>query len=74
MRTWSIGFIWMAAGVAWTTAIIVLVSSCGPSRLAGYQTALDACREKGKDAGSFNVYETCAREADTKFGLKDGGP
>lgn len=35
-----------------------------------YGRALAACRAKGKDAGSYDVYEACAREADAKAGVK----
>jgi hypothetical protein len=38
--------------------------------LAGYQLALDQCREQGKDAGSYSTYEKCAASADQKFGKK----
>lgn len=40
--------------------------------LAAYQSALDDCRERGKAAKSYDVYEACAVKADAKFG-KDGG-
>lgn len=45
----------------------------GAIEVADYKFALDACREDGKRAGSYAVYEQCAREADVRFGLKDGG-
>jgi hypothetical protein len=38
----------------------------------GYQLALDVCREKGKDAGAYAVYEQCAHDADIKYG-RDAG-
>jgi hypothetical protein len=40
--------------------------------LFGYAASLDACREQGKDAGSYAAYETCAQAADRKYG-RDGG-
>lgn len=41
--------------------------------LAGYQHALDACREKGKRAKDLDVYEACAKEADRAYGYDAGG-
>jgi len=41
--------------------------------LAGYSLALDECRAEGKDAGKYEVYESCAQKADLKYGHKDGG-
>jgi len=38
--------------------------------VAEYTHALGECRDEGKDAGSYAVYEACAREADLRFGLK----
>lgn len=35
-----------------------------------YGRALAACRADGKDAGSFDVYEACARKADAKAGVQ----
>ena len=58
---------------------------CGPSQVeptvveTRAKNALDAdlyrreladCRALGKDAGSLAVYETCAKAADTKHGVK----
>lgn len=40
--------------------------------LAAYSAALDECRAIGKDAGSYSVYEKCAKNADDKFG-RDAG-
>ena len=37
-----------------------------------YSRELDLCIARGKEAGSLEVYETCARAADTKYGY-DGG-
>lgn len=33
-----------------------------------YRRALDDCILEGKDAGSFAVYEACAKEADKHYG------
>ncbi len=41
--------------------------------VAGYTVALAQCRGEGKEAGSYAVYETCAHEADVKYGVPDGG-
>lgn len=38
--------------------------------LGAYEVALERCRAEGKDAGSFDVYEACAKKADSKFGRK----
>lgn len=38
-----------------------------------YKNDLHQCRESGKDAGSYEVYEVCARKADAKYYGKDGG-
>lgn len=40
--------------------------------VATYKTALDDCLARGRAAKSFDVYESCAKEADAKYGL-DGG-
>jgi len=61
--------------------LISIEQGCGPSTptvttavdLAGYSLALDECRLIGKDAGSYSVYEDCAKRMDIKFGRKDGG-
>ncbi len=42
-----------------------------------YRQRLLECKSQGKDAGSFSVFERCAREADIKYGFDqhvDGGP
>lgn len=39
--------------------------------LKGYQEALDKCREQGKMSKSYEVYESCAKAADRKFGKKE---
>lgn len=64
---------------------IILISSlsilsCSPKspaerakvvvNLADYQDALDQCRKLGAEKNSFEAYETCAREADKKYGKK----
>lgn len=36
--------------------------------LSEYTAALDACRAKGKDAGAYTVYESCAHDADIRYG------
>jgi len=36
----------------------------------GYLAALDNCIIQGKDAGSLEVYEQCAKRADEKYGRK----
>ena len=39
-----------------------------------YYEDLSKCREKGRDAGSYDTYELCARDADARYyGKKDGG-
>lgn len=38
--------------------------------LEEYGRALAACRALGKDAGSLDVYESCAKAADEKYGVK----
>lgn len=38
-----------------------------------YRDDLRKCRESGKDAGSYEVYEVCARKADDTYYGKDGG-
>lgn len=48
--------------------------ACASSRVPAYERALTSCRERGKDAGTYAVYEACAEEADAKYGKKDGGP
>lgn len=35
---------------------------------AAYTKALDDCIALGKDAGSFDVYDRCAQQADKDFG------
>jgi hypothetical protein len=40
------------------------------SDLVNYTSDLDSCREVGKDAGSYKVYEDCAKAADVKYGRK----
>jgi len=40
---------------------------------ATYKNDLRDCREKGKDAGSYDVYEACAKQADERYYGKDGG-
>jgi len=44
------------------------------AEVAGYERALDDCKEQGKDAGSYAVYETCAKDADRRFGREAGAP
>lgn len=38
-----------------------------------YKDDLRKCRESGNDAGSYEVYEVCARKADDRYYGKDGG-
>ncbi len=40
---------------------------------ASYERDLDECLKEGRAARSLAVYETCAKEADRKHGVKDGG-
>ena len=55
-------------------AALLLVGCSGKQTInnaldnANYAGELDLCKEKGKDAGSYNVYEKCAKDVDTKFG------
>ncbi len=35
-----------------------------------YKLELNKCKESGKDAGSYEVYEQCAKKVDEKFGVK----
>ena len=42
------------------------------TEVVDYKEALRRCKEEGKDAGDYTVYENCARKADVKYGL-DGG-
>lgn len=64
-----------------TLILLCAVVSCSPTEsaraknavdLAGYTKALDDCRGEGKAAGSYAVYEACAKAADRRFG-RDGG-
>lgn len=61
---------------------VVLGLWCGcdrPERIrtavtvSAYAQALDDCRALGKDAGSYDVYEACAKQADAKYGRKEPG-
>jgi hypothetical protein len=40
--------------------------------LAQYEQLLDQCRAKGKDAGSYAVYSTCADEVDAHLCKEQG--
>lgn len=68
--------------------MLVVLLGCGQSAtqraesaltVAAYERELDACKEKGKAAKSYAVYETCAAEVDARLcrerGLRcpDGG-
>lgn len=56
--------------------VLEILSGCktsgtnGSSSLSDYSKALDICKAQGKDAGAYSVYESCAKDADTKFGRK----
>jgi hypothetical protein len=41
--------------------------------VVSYKAELDACREEGKRAKSYEVYVVCADATDARYGLKDGG-
>ncbi len=71
------------AAVGFLFAVLALVAHCaGCSLLASrvapavdvaqYKASLDECREEGKRRKSYAVYEQCAVEVDTRYGL-DGG-
>jgi len=57
--------------------MVLLLAGCAgavtAANVAGYTAALTVCRAEGKDAGSFAVYERCAREADIRYGAPEGG-
>lgn len=38
--------------------------------VAAYTAALAVCRAEGREAKSYSVYETCAVEADKKYGVQ----
>lgn len=54
-----------------------ILAGCSASQVgagldvAGHSAALARCRARGKDAGSFEVYENCADGVDQHF--MDGG-
>ena len=59
--------------------VFAMLHGCSPSPpvaaaydVAGHSAALMACRERGKDAGSYAIYHACADAVDDRF-WKDGG-
>lgn len=64
-------------------ALAFLVQLCGCFLLphaapavdtAAYADALSKCRETGRIAKSYEVYESCAKAADRKYGYDGGAP
>lgn len=46
----------------------------GAADTAAYERELDDCLKEARDAGRvLAVYDQCAREADIRHGVKDGG-
>ncbi len=66
----------LAAGaVAFGLVSCVLFDRAAPAATAAeYKAALDSCRAEGKRKLSYAVYESCAKDADAKFGLDGGAP
>lgn len=70
MNRWPFAVIWAAALVS------TMFGACRQTaprvqtfiELSGYASALDRCRELGRDAGSYAVYEDCAQKADAIYG------
>lgn len=57
----------------WFSVILVFAVGCdhqqraaGALDMADYQGELKACRQKGRAAKSYEVYEACALEVDRK--------
>ncbi len=80
MTDWKsvlLGFVSVLVAVAVMTTCVVLVTGCAPKQAAtrieqaglatAYAIELDACVEH---SSTFAAYETCAQEADRKFGVK----
>lgn len=66
-----------AALVVIALMVVTAITHCGCDQLgrveaaadvAQYERELDACKEQGKAAHSYDVYEACAKKADAKHG------
>lgn len=71
-----------ARATVWLVGVFALLSGCEALHqhkvaeraavaldLAEYRKELRACKELGKDAGSYAVYERCAEGVDKKHGV-----
>lgn len=66
-------FVFIAVLAASVQAVL---SGCSASQTArrativgAYELELDGCTLRGREAGSYQVYEACADEVDRRFGL-----
>ena len=59
---WAVGL-----GCIQPAPVTVVESVENAAAVAQYKLLLQACRAKGKDAGSYAVYETCADEVDAEL-------
>ncbi|CAN5753946.1 hypothetical protein BH11MYX2_BH11MYX2_41460 [soil metagenome] len=71
-----LGYVGVVMILAWlvmhATGCFLFERAPAAVSVAEYMLALDVCREEGKIARSYAVYEACAKEADKRYGLKDG--
>lgn len=67
--------------VAGVLSIIAAMASCRPEQreavenaaaVAQYEALLDDCKERGKTAGSYAVYEACANAVDRQLCAESG--
>ncbi len=72
-RGWFLAMGLSLAAVRCLAGCALLAPRVAPALDTGaYTAALATCRAEGKDAGSYAVYEQCAREADTKYAPEGG--